>query len=377
MSKGHEDIPSQPLVIVRRRRSNQEESHHGGVWKIAYADFMTAMMAFFLVMWLVNAADKKTIVQVAAYFNPIRLTDRTATMKGLKEIEESETKGSAKKGAKSKTAEKDVSQTARSLKEPADKGENGSESGAAGKASLAKEEAIYSEPMAALNKLADEAKTKIAEVPSPKADTSRVRDPFDPAQRKIAMAPTAPSVGSDPAAVTSTKKETAMAPGSDQKESKGVGRQEEARAIESEIKAALAHFSVKVPGIEVKSTPDGLLVSILDNGDFGMFAVGSAEPRPELVVIMEKVAGILKSRAGQIVVRGHTDGRAYRKGFYDNWRLSSARAHMAHYMLLRGGIDEKSIAAIEGRADRDLRVPSDKDAAQNRRIDILIRDQKP
>ena len=50
---------------------------------------------------------------------------------------------------------------------------------------------------------------------------------------------------------------------------------------------------------------------------------------------------------------------------------------MAHYMLLRGGIDEKSIAAIEGRADRDLRVPSDKDAAQNRRIDILIRDQKP
>ncbi len=56
MSNGQEDVSSQPLVIVRRRRSHDEE-HHGGVWKIAYADFMTAMMAFFLVMWLINAAD--------------------------------------------------------------------------------------------------------------------------------------------------------------------------------------------------------------------------------------------------------------------------------------------------------------------------------
>ena len=72
MSGEQEDVSSHPLVIVRRRR-NVEEPHHGGVWKIAYADFMTAMMAFFLVMWLINAADKKTIVQVAAYFNPMRL----------------------------------------------------------------------------------------------------------------------------------------------------------------------------------------------------------------------------------------------------------------------------------------------------------------
>jgi chemotaxis protein MotB len=56
MSNGQEDVSSQPLVIIRRRRTT-DEPHHGGVWKIAYADFMTAMMAFFLVMWLINAAD--------------------------------------------------------------------------------------------------------------------------------------------------------------------------------------------------------------------------------------------------------------------------------------------------------------------------------
>ena len=99
MSKGQEDVSSQPLVIVRRRRAT-EEPHHGGVWKIAYADFMTAMMAFFLVMWLINAADKKTIVQVAAYFNPMRLTDRFAAPKGLEDLTEMETKPTDQKGKK-------------------------------------------------------------------------------------------------------------------------------------------------------------------------------------------------------------------------------------------------------------------------------------
>jgi chemotaxis protein MotB len=85
MRDGGEDVPASPLVIVRRRRGHGEDGHHGGVWKIAYADFMTAMMAFFLVMWLINTADKQTIVQVAAYFNPIRLTDRVVSQRGLHE----------------------------------------------------------------------------------------------------------------------------------------------------------------------------------------------------------------------------------------------------------------------------------------------------
>ena len=57
------------------------------MWKIAYADFMTAMMAFFLVMWLINSTDKKTLTQVATYFNPLRLTDKVPSSRGLQQSE--------------------------------------------------------------------------------------------------------------------------------------------------------------------------------------------------------------------------------------------------------------------------------------------------
>jgi chemotaxis protein MotB len=54
-----------PIVIVRRKKSHA--AHHGGAWKVAYADFVTAMMAFFLVMWLA-AQDSRIRDAVAGYF---------------------------------------------------------------------------------------------------------------------------------------------------------------------------------------------------------------------------------------------------------------------------------------------------------------------
>ena len=49
-----------PEIIIIKRHSSHEEEHHGGAWKIAFADFMTAMMAFFLVLWIIK--DRKSVV---------------------------------------------------------------------------------------------------------------------------------------------------------------------------------------------------------------------------------------------------------------------------------------------------------------------------
>src|ERR1700749_3005640 len=59
-----------PIIIVKKKARRGQE-HHGGAWKVAYADFVTAMMAFFLVMWLVTAVSKEQRAAIFDYFkNP-------------------------------------------------------------------------------------------------------------------------------------------------------------------------------------------------------------------------------------------------------------------------------------------------------------------
>jgi len=61
---------ARPIIIVKRKKKGVE-GHHGGAWKVAYADFVTAMMAFFLVMWLVTAVSKDQRAAIFEYFkNP-------------------------------------------------------------------------------------------------------------------------------------------------------------------------------------------------------------------------------------------------------------------------------------------------------------------
>jgi chemotaxis protein MotB len=57
-------------IIIKRKKVIQGGGHHGGAWKVAYADFVTAMMAFFMLMWLLNATTEKQRKGIADYFNP-------------------------------------------------------------------------------------------------------------------------------------------------------------------------------------------------------------------------------------------------------------------------------------------------------------------
>lgn len=57
-------------IIIKRKKVTGGHAHHGGAWKVAYADFVTAMMAFFLLMWLLNATTEKQRKGLADFFNP-------------------------------------------------------------------------------------------------------------------------------------------------------------------------------------------------------------------------------------------------------------------------------------------------------------------
>jgi chemotaxis protein MotB len=379
------------LVIVRRRMGSGRHETHGGIWKIAYADFMTAMMAFFLVMWLLNATDKQTIAAVANYFNPVKLTDNLGGPRGLHDMEanardEFDESLSAKRASASYSKSEVRSHPSYS------------------------EEALFADHHRVLEQLARKTDEK-TELNSTRASSDIAwRDPFNPEfgfliaranaseaipqepdrDRAVDTVSERPSTFDDNAALE-TSRDTLHSEVKAESESAETNPPESPESAEplptekpeprpahisvaEDIRRALSEAALaKIPHVEVVRTVDGILISLTDEFDFGMFAIASAEPRPELVVIMEKIARVLKDYPGRLIVRGHTDGRPFRTQHYDNWRLSTARAHMAYFLLTRGGVDERRFERIEGHADRSLKVAHDPEAAQNRRIEILLR----
>ena len=75
---------SAPIIIRRVRKVSG--GHHGGAWKVAYADFVTAMMAFFLVMWLVGIASKEQRAAVSEYFKNPSAVEGTAAIPGTSSL---------------------------------------------------------------------------------------------------------------------------------------------------------------------------------------------------------------------------------------------------------------------------------------------------
>ncbi|MEE8245978.1 MAG: flagellar motor protein MotB, partial [Alphaproteobacteria bacterium] len=58
------------VIIIKKVKKGGHVAHHGGAWKVAYADFVTAMMAFFLLLWLLNVATDEQKQGIADYFAP-------------------------------------------------------------------------------------------------------------------------------------------------------------------------------------------------------------------------------------------------------------------------------------------------------------------
>jgi chemotaxis protein MotB len=398
--------PEKQDIIIVRRYEVEEDQPKGGVWKIAHADFMTAMMAFFLVMWLISVADKETRTSVANYFNPVQLAESTPDRKGLQDPQNNspESGDEAKKAAPSDGAGEGKGGAAPQAQKP-----------------RYKEGSLFQDPYAVLAKLAAEVEQDRPEDTSA-ADVTfgdnlqpgmnggeAYRDPFDPLYWQVVpsgtprtKAPGAPGTTSPvpregtidalagsslvpsktpedkgrveaspqvidvaPSQFTSIKEAASMPPNSQDFQLKA----EIANAVQSGSRPGPA------PHIEVSRTGEGILISVTDEIDFSMFAVGSAEPQPKVVRAMEKIAKVISARPGRIIIRGHTDGRPFKSETYDNWRLSTARAHMASYMLVRGGVDETRIERVEGHADRSHKNAADPKAAENRRIEILLRER--
>jgi flagellar motor protein MotB len=76
-------MASDGAVIIKRIKKGGHGGHHGGAWKVAYADFVTAMMAFFLLMWLINTTTPEQKRGIADYFAPQSIAETVSGAGGV------------------------------------------------------------------------------------------------------------------------------------------------------------------------------------------------------------------------------------------------------------------------------------------------------
>ena len=324
---------AQEIVLIRHVVDSDHDEAHAGVWKVAFADFMTAMMSFFLVLWIVNSTSKETRVSVARYFNPVRLQEATVARKGV-----------------NKSSDAATDDAVRSLDDAAKRNEKkvGSTT------TVTPDGAVASLP-SPIGKASRQASI---------GSDQRIHDPF--ARTMDAGTPQQTNAPPTSTSVATRAQDMAKARAG-----------EEASAVRAELATSLGDEFAKLgAALDVVVTEDGLLISVSDQSDFGMFAVGSASPEARLMRVLAAIGASLRTRPGSLVIRGHTDSRPYRAGGSDNWQLSTARAQAAHNVLVAEGLDDDRIEHIEGYADHRLKTPSAPEAPENRRIEILIRQDR-
>ncbi len=425
-----QDDEKQEIIIIKRS-SDHGDGHHGGAWKIAFADFMTAMMALFLVLWLVNAANEETKKSVASYFNPVKLVDRNRSTKGLEDMsggplessEPSEDTAEAASPEKHEDEEAEVSHTDQELQEnpyqvldEIAKSDAESESAVVAVAIDNPDGIVpgakdlhYQDPFAPdfwnkeASRMVDEAKsddegkeerqgdqelkTAALAIQGETAATSAKADeqstettPTEEASDNMDSEPSDGEPSNDEISQTDIQdeaKDLQMAdppPAPDQAGSDGDAPQgsEALNEIKKAIEQAFGQTNPLAGGLSIEQVNEGVMISITDQFGWSMFKIGSSVPRRELVLAMEKISRVLSERNGEVRLRGHTDGRQFAGDEFGNWRLSATRAQTAYHMLVRAGFDGKRVSQITGFADRRLKTPSDPFAAANRRIEILL-----
>jgi chemotaxis protein MotB len=237
----------QPIIVIKKVSGHG--GHHGGAWKVAYADFVTALMSLFIVLWLMSSSAQVRQA-VAGYFNDPK---GVATLLGT--------------------------------------------------------------------------------------------------------------------TLTGTGKSETEATNSDR-------LQKFKEKIEQEIKARkdLNQLSKQ---IEITTTPEGVRIELIEGKDGTFYELGSAKLSPSGQELLGMLAKELKTLPNSLLIEGYTDAAEYSNDVnYGNWELSADRANSARRLMQENGVRPDQVTQVRGYGDMNLRVPANPYDASNRRIDILVKNDK-
>jgi chemotaxis protein MotB len=274
------DAQDRPRVIIKKKKGGHA-AHHGGAWKVAYADFVTAMMALFMVLWLLTQADMKLRENIAQYFrNPGVLPGGS--------------------------------------------------------------------------------------VINPEAGGAKSREPQVVARDIMVVQGRAQNERLDGrgAGAEARKNEQQQLEGS-------------ARAVEVAVEELVEEnpqLAALKEQVIIQVTDAGLSIQVVEKGGNRdlVFDLSSADLKPPLVALLQRLAPVLASLPNPIQIGGHTDARPYPAGSaMTNWELSFKRADKARRVLEAAGVRPGQVNRVLSYADTEPLIAGDPLADENRRLSIL------
>lgn len=348
----------QPNLVIRREEPSDEPAH-GGAWKVAYADFVTAMMAFFLVMWLINATTQAQRVGLADYFSQQNVLNRGPSGEG-------KIFGGRTPFDKGELASDSGSIQVRPGRNPAPSGEKRN------LATTAERGGASGTVKPGRSGKTDRASDR------PGSATSRSRQQ----QQTPAIAPRQASgtlqeqTARDTASATKTQ---SMAHAGKSKHA-STGHDAALEAAANDIRSTIAAdpiLSQIRSHVSIRQNARMLEIQIIDTKKHPMFALGSPQPDPSTRLLLQRIAPILARLGDPVRIQGYTDAHPFKTPGKNNWTLSVERANATRALMVSAGLPSKRISEIAGFADNHLLIPDDPLAAANRRIAILVLHKPP
>ena len=151
---------------------------------------------------------------------------------------------------------------------------------------------------------------------------------------------------------------------------------EKFKRIEKKLSEAIEQYpelKKLADNLEVARAPEGLRIQIVDQAKQSMFPLGSAQLYPEAQKLLVTVVAAVEGLSNKVSIRGHTDALTFRRrDGYDNWSLSLDRANATRMMLVNAGLDPARVASVIGKGDTEHIVPERPKDPRNRRISITL-----
>jgi chemotaxis protein MotB len=342
-------------AVIIKRIKKAGHAHHGGAWKVAYADFVTAMMAFFLLLWLLNATTDAQKRGIADYFSPTLATKSTTSGSG------------GVLGGKTMTTEgSQVSNAAppavtTELNHPQDF-EESDQDDTPGK--------IENPTEYTYNAAGDPNAT--AAQPKPNEYVNSLQAPELTAHERAVLEKLAPGQAIDPNNLTEAQFQAL----------KAVRENKQFAKAQFELQQAIQQVPDLKPlaqNLVVDRTEEGLRIQLVDQDKTSMFASGSTDMNDAARKLMGLVAQAIAKLPNKVSITGHTDSTPFsRPGAMDNWDLSTQRANASRRALIAAGLPDGRVATVLGKADTEPFIANDPNNPRNRRVSIVVlRDTAP